>query len=253
MKQHAIRGFAAALVLALAQGPALAQEESGGDYARLWRIDYMQGQWSEFIEAFDAHVEWRRDNGETWTWMAFRPVTGDRLNSIFVRSGDHTLAEMDEYEAFQAKASEHWNGSVDQYVESYVTWITENDEELGSWPEEEPNLIQAYSYRLKPGGEPAFNAALRKIDEGLVKVNWGEPYAIARVLSGSDGNEVWLILPYESYADMAEPDKTFAEALSEAWGEKEAGKLMKQISGAYESVDEILVRFDPEHSLILEE
>ncbi|MBA3563773.1 MAG: hypothetical protein H0W33_07150 [Gammaproteobacteria bacterium] len=199
-------------------------------------------------------MKWRRDNGETWSWMTWRPVTGDRMNSIYVRSGEHTLADMDAYEEFSAKAGAHWNRTVDQYVESYATWITETDSDLEVWPEDlQPNLIQAYTYRLKPGGDRSFDAALKKIHQGLVKVNWGEPFSISRVISGSDGNEVSVILPYENYADMAEPEKSLVAALSEAFGEEEAGKLMKQITSSYASVDEVLVRFDPERSLILEQ
>ncbi|CAN5189654.1 hypothetical protein BH24PSE2_BH24PSE2_24190 [soil metagenome] len=267
MKIRAFFGFAGALMLALAQGPALAQnqqqraqeqqqreqgqQDTQGTYARMYRIDYVPGKGAEFMEAFDAHVQWRRDNGETWDWMTFRPVTGDQLNSIYVRSGEHTLAEMDDYEQFAAKANEHWDSTVDPLVESYASWITQEDPELSSWPDDlRPNLIQAYTYRMKPGGQQQFDAALKKIHEGLVKVNWGESYSIDRVVSGSDGNEVSIVFPFESYADMAEPDKSFMAALSEAWGEKEAGKLIKQISDSYASMDEVLVRFDPEHSLI---
>lgn len=166
---------------------------------------------------------------------------------------EHTLADMDAYQAFEDKANEHWDSTVDQYVQSYSSWISRADEEIESWPEDlEANLIQVFTYHVKPGHDQQFNEAMQKIHEGLVEVNWSEPYAVDRVVSGAPGTLVSLVLPFRDFADMADPEKSFDAALAEAHGKGEAGKLMEQISDAYDHVDEVLVRVDPELSLMLD-
>lgn len=246
--------YVAALVLALALWPAFSQEAPAGNYTKGWRIDVMSGMYGEFMDALEQHIQWRRDNGETWTWIMYRPVTGEHMNAIYVRSPEHTLADMDAYQEFEDKAAEHWSGTVDQYVESSASWISRVDEEIWSWPDDlQPNLIQVFVYTVKPGHEQQFNEGMQKVHEALVEVNWGEPYALEHVVSGGSGGQVTLALPYRDYADMAEPEKSFDAALAEGAGEREAGEIMEQISSAYDHVEEFLVMVDREHSIFQEE
>lgn len=246
--------YVAAFGLALAMWPAFSQESPAGNYTKGWRVDVMPGMYGEFMQALEEHIQWRRDNGETWTWIAYRPVTGEHINSIYVRSPEHTLADMDAYQEFEGKAGEHWDGTVDQYVESVASWISRADEEISSWPEDlRPSLIQVFVYNVKPGHHQQFNEAMRKIHQALVEVNWSEPYEIEHIVSGGPGYQVTIARPYTDFADMADPEKSLNAALGEGAGEREAGEILEQFSGALDHVEEFLVMVDPEHSIFQEE
>ncbi|MGH8495316.1 MAG: hypothetical protein ACREVN_04215 [Gammaproteobacteria bacterium] len=253
MNSKAIRAGFAALALVLMQSPAFAQEDPSDNYAQMWRFDIKPGMYNDFMQAFSQHIAWRRENGETWTWMTYMPLAGERMYSVWVRSDGHTLADFDTYAEYGRKAEEHWFGTVDQYVGSYESWISQTVETLEFWPEDTQfELFQAFTYHVKPGFERQFDEAAKMVHDGLVKVSWNEPHSFDRLISGAGGYLMTLVLPYRNFADMAEPEKTFDEALAEAYGEKRAGELMMQIAESYGEVEEVLVRVDREHSITLD-
>ena len=63
-----------ASMLAL-QGLAVAEEDDALPIVEEWSISAKVGSESAFMDALKAHVIWRRDNDDPWTWNLYTPQT----------------------------------------------------------------------------------------------------------------------------------------------------------------------------------
>lgn len=55
------------------------QWPDGGNLARMWVVVPKPGMDRQLEEAMKTHNKWRQENGESWHWNTYHPVTGEHL------------------------------------------------------------------------------------------------------------------------------------------------------------------------------
>jgi hypothetical protein len=67
------------------------------------------GMAAQFEAAVNAHTQWRKDNGDPWTWGVSVYDTGEHFGTYSVFSGGHSWADFDAYDAgFGPRGLLHW-------------------------------------------------------------------------------------------------------------------------------------------------
>ena len=151
--------------LGLVSQNVLAQQNN---LARIYFIEAKSGVRAGLETALKQHTEWRKEQGDPWTWSVMQVVNGENLGSYVIRSGEHTWADFDAYDAgFGPKADVHFNATVASLVESASSALTSIDTTNVNWhPNNDAvNLISVTTFHLKPGKGPAFTQAVK----GLAK------------------------------------------------------------------------------------
>ena len=81
-----------ALLLGLASQNAWAQQNN---LARIYFIEAKVGMAAGFETALKQHAEWRKEQGDPWSWFVWQVVNGENLGSFVIRSGDHAWGDFD--------------------------------------------------------------------------------------------------------------------------------------------------------------
>lgn len=117
-------------------GPALAEEDSSFPVVEEWIISAKAGSESEFMAALKAHVIWRRENHDPWTWDLYGPETGRMDAGILIRSTGHKYSELGAYAEsdFNQMAGRHWDETVAPYS-GVATRYLRFQTDAGNWPD----------------------------------------------------------------------------------------------------------------------
>ena len=149
-----------ALVLGFAGQDAWAQDNN---LARVYFMDAKTGMQAGLETALKQPAEWRKAQGDPWTWNVMQVVNGEHLGRFIARSGGHSWGDFDEYDMeFGEKASVHFNATVAPLLESATSAITSVDTTNINWhPNNDAvNLISVTTFHLKPGNGQAFTQAI---------------------------------------------------------------------------------------------
>lgn len=226
------------------------EDEKETKIGRLYRVT---GDGPEFMDALTKHIEWRRKNKDPWAWWAWEEVNGDNLGTIYFYSGDHSWADLDAYEEF--KGGEHFQATVLPHVAEITSIIDMSDESISHWhPEpEKVQYISVIDFHLKPGKHADFKKVVDQYHKVLRENDHPGYYGFNWTLNGGSGGIVTLLLPYESWADMQEPEETMQELLYRVLGKEEAMKLDQDFAKTFSSSQSCIVKFIPELSVMPKE
>jgi hypothetical protein len=239
------------LCVTFASGALVAQ----ADIARVYQFKPKQGMSAGFQSAFSQHVEWRKQNGETWNWSTFEVINGDEVGTFIVRSGSHTWPDFDAYDAgFGPRGSENFSATVLPLVDWYTNSIASTDTTNVRWPEVDPGflLFQTVTYHLKPDHMQQFWQGIGKFHQAIEQTDYPVNYAFTIPENGGKGPTVTLVLPYKSWAEFAGPDQPMDAMMVEVYGEEEAMAIFTEFASCYTAVESAVLRFRPELSVILE-
>lgn len=251
---RAIRALFLVVLVAVA-ALAAAREVRAQNIARTYVMTPAPGQSQAFEKALTAHARWRAQAGDPWNWAVYQVVDGENLGSFVVRSGGHTWADLDAYDAgFGQQGDARFNADVGPLLAHISSSITQEDTTLARMPEgpEGYNLVHVTHYHVKPEQGQAFHALLGKIHKAIVDSDWPVHYAFANTVSGADGQSVIMAGFHDSWADFAEPDPSFDRMLADAYGQEEAGKMMQAFGDAVWGWDSMTLRFRPDMSVMHE-
>ena len=82
------------LMVLLVSFPALAQE--GPSTVTKWYLFTVKsGHDLQWEEAYQEHLDWRRQHKDTWTWQTYMIVSGERLGQYLTMSSGHRWADFD--------------------------------------------------------------------------------------------------------------------------------------------------------------
>ncbi len=128
---------AAGLLVCLVAHPALAQSEPE-NIARSYTLDPKPGMASQLEDAMKAHIAWRKQHNDPWTWTVFQVVNGDNFGQYLVRSGNHRWADLDAYDRWTVttEANAHFTTTVGPYLESFTSRITQVNSNLSRFPDD---------------------------------------------------------------------------------------------------------------------
>lgn len=226
-----------AFLLTLA-APVIAQDGPPGDIAEMWVMHVDSSRAGEFESAFKQHLALRTENEDPFNWQVFMANTGDSLGTYYVRTCCFAWSGRDDYEAWEAshpQVQEHWNADVHPNVSSYEHHFEQMDFANSYWPADMPvpKFVGVTDFKIKQGGYREFNAAKEAMSQIAINEGWGgdeNQWAWGSMINGPA--VVSLVIPYSDYADMADPDTTFFEFLTEQAGAEEAGAIFERFNSA---------------------
>lgn len=239
----------AALLLAVMSQSAWAQMNS---LAQLYTVKPKAGMEIGFQTALKQHAEWRAQNKDPWSWTTYEVVQGENLGSFVIRSGDHSWADFDTYDAgFGPVGNVQFQATVAPLVESTTASISTLDTAHVRLPDDmsKMTLLQVVTYYLKPDQGQRFNEVVGKFHSAIVKTDYPAYYAFVNQVAGSVGPAVTLVLPFENWAAFEEPDKPMAAMLAEVYGKKEAAKMSEEFSNCFTRIETSVLRVRPDLSV----
>ena len=241
----------AALTLINGMSPAVAQDDDKNDgLAQVVLITAKDGQEKALEEAITAYHHYMADKKGAWRYKWYSIVTGPDTGKYIARSGDHNWEDFDAEHDWDEEAGARFVSEVQPHIADADFMITRTDDEVGMWPES----MDGYKYfsitnwYVKAGQSKKFNDGLKKIDKALNDGGFPSYYAFTHPVSGGKGNQVTLVSPRKSFADMAPKEPKFIDVMSEALGEEETGAFLADWSLSYKVGNNYLLKYRPKLS-----
>jgi hypothetical protein len=219
-------------------------------YARTYSVTPKDGMVAQFEAALQAHVRWRIENNDPWTWGMSTVEVGENLGQYGIRSGGHSWADFDAYDAgFGPDGLVHWNATVAPLVESVSSAITTTNQAISNPPPagRATAFVNVVTFQLRPGRELRFTQAITRATEILLEHNFGGYYVwSSTVAGGGPGPSMRLVSFHTSWADMAEPDPTFEAIMVQALGQDGFMEWASEIGETYRGIESITLRIRPD-------
>lgn len=213
------------------------------------------GNPAAFEAAFKEHIEWRKANGDTWSWEVYDVATGE-FGKYYIRSANHSWADMDAYEAgeFAQAAQAHWMSTVQPTVESVSNTISAMNEDIVRLPDDVSalRLFQVTEFHLKSGHEQDFLAGIAKFHEVIVEEDIPFNYVMSSLIAGGVGPTMTFVALSNNWAGFAsaDGDSAMGAAMVEKYGAEEAAEVLKQVLGAISWQETQILRLRPELSML---
>lgn len=214
--------------------------------------DVKTGHGAEFEAALQKHVEWRKQQGDPWTWMVYQVVNGENLGDFYIRSGDHSWGDFDAYGEFSAKGAMEFNKTVTPHTDAIKGTISAVDMENSLWPEDAStvNLLSVTLFHLKPGQGPVFNQAVTQAVKVIKEHNRPVHFGFENMINGLNAGAVALIEPHENWASMQGPEEDLGAFMMRVMGQEEAMKLFQQFDSTYDRAESMVLMVRPDLSVL---
>ncbi len=253
MKKVSFIVSAAALLLPL--GVLADGHEEEPSLTDVWIMMPKRGMEAQFSEAVTAHMARRKEAGEERSWNAYTVAVGHKIGPVQFRACCFDWADQDAYLAadYQATLGADWNENVDQYVDHYHHYIEEIDRENSHWEDGEATEGPYYgvtTWHWKEGAGPAPSEMRKKLSQiAMEEGGWADSGRNWMWLSRMGGKPVLMIVaPFSSYADMAPPETTFFDMVSEKVGAEDASEMFTTFGSGFSSSDYTVWQHAPELS-----
>ncbi len=241
----------AALTLINCMSHAVAKDDEKNDgLAQVVLITARDGQEKALEEAITAYHHFMADKKGAWRYQWYSIVTGPDTGKYIARSGNHNWADFDAEHDWDEEAGASFINNVQPHIADADFTIAKTDDELGIWPEsmEGYKYFSITNWYVKAGQGKAFNDGLKKINEALKGGGFPSYYAFTHPVSGGRGDQVTLVSPRKSFADMAPKEPSFYEVMNKALGEEETTAFLAEWSTTYKVGDKFLLEYRPELS-----
>ncbi len=237
--------------LLFAGAPLVAQKSPDLGEVTVWKVK--DGAAAAFAEGRKKHMDFHRQQKDTWTWYTWEIVNGDRAGQFITGSFGHYWKDFDGREAFDALDSV----DVAKTFGPHATMVT-----TGTWamvPEMSrtrpdttgpPKFSQLTHYQVKLAEVPDFEDAVKEISAALTKIEWPVYSTWYRLVSGGEGPHYVLSTARASWADFAPTEKSLLEGLTEAVGARRATELLDTVRGATKSLYTEVMAYRPELSYL---
>jgi hypothetical protein len=239
-------------ILALALLPATTQAQ---DMTRFWEFTPKAGNTPAFVEAFRAHVEYRKELGDPWSWYVYETVVGKDFGKFYVASWNHTWADFDAYDQWEngAAASAHFQATVSPLVEEMTTNISQSNRQMERMPADPnwvPGFVNVTTFFINPAKQGQFNEMIMKWHEAIEAADMDVYYASDFLAAGGEGPLFSIAIMGDNWASFAEPDPTMEQVMVAHFGEEEAMEIFTSFGESYHYYDNMIVRPRPDLSLI---
>jgi len=148
------------------QGVTMAEEDMSLPMVAEWVIPAKAGFQKEFMDALKAHVVWRRDNKDPWTWNLYTQQTGRTDAGVLARSSGHTYVDISTYSEseFGQKAARHWEETVAPYTDVSTRYLRFQTP-MSYWPDETYDYLLILQVDAKPDGDATLLKAAKVLDD----------------------------------------------------------------------------------------
>ena len=242
------------LALVVATSVGISATASGQDnLARTYNVTPQAGMGAQFETALREHAQWRTANNDPWTWSVSVAETGENVGTYGIRSGGHSWADFDAYDAgFGPQGLVHWNSTVAPLVESITSTISRADEDLSRPPPDGFNLafVTVTQFQLRPGREFQANQFIGQATEILKEGGFPDYWVWASPVSGGGpGPYMNLVGLHSSWEDMADPDPSFEAVMMAKLGEEGFMEWMSNFGATFRGVESWTLRLRPDLSV----
>ncbi len=230
-RQLSVWALAAALSTAFLVQADSHTDKAPPNLADTWVVHVRHGHEGEFEAAFKAHVEARKAVGDPRAWQVYTPVVGEDFGHYVIRSCCFEWADQDAYDAWSLESNmgEHWNQNVHAHVKRYAHYLNLIDFENSHWPQDvKANFVGVTVWDVKPGGYGPMSAARVALSKAAKEHGWTRHWSWSESVGGQGA--LIIASPYKNYADMAPPEPSFFDFVSEKLGAEEAQKLFSEFS-----------------------
>jgi hypothetical protein len=208
-----------------------------GSLADVWVMTVKPANQQAFEEAFKEHAAYRKEQGEAFEWDVYTPVTGESFDMYVIQACCFSWADLDKREAWEADTPEitqNWATTAAQYVENYAHFYDDYDMSNSHWPEggNSPPYVGVTDYFIKPGHGSKFAAAKAKLSQIAINQGWAQEHHWAWSNRVGGSPTVSIVVPFDSFADMADDEVSFAEFLTQHMGAEGAEEVFSDVSGA---------------------
>ncbi len=225
------------LLMLLCVAPLVGAADKPEAVASTWVIWFKPGHDADFEAAIKAHAAWRKQAGDPMRWRMYTPVVGEDLDYIVIRSEGHQWADFDAEESWGRKADsgKAFNDQVGAHVAKVAHYFGADDKENSFWTDNKNYRYYGVSrVRFRPGAESDFFDAIKTVVAGAKAGKYPRSWSIDRLIGGS--NDINVVWPYTSYADMKRVEPSFAEILATHLGSAAESKaLLNRLGAAIES------------------
>jgi len=217
--------FILAFVLFLAL-PLLAQEKPG-TVATVFIVKPKAGMRQQFEQANKRHMEWHRQQKDTWAVIVWEIVSGDRIGQYEYYTFGHHWKDFDSHAKFDEADTADYMTNVGPYVEPLVARYYIRHPELSRPMGGVATLAENVEYHLNVGGESDFLMAVRRVHEAIQKSNYPVYYHLNELYNGGEHPTYVFVFPHKNWADFEPPEETFLTMLEKAYGRDEAESVLK--------------------------
>jgi hypothetical protein len=239
-------------VLLLGVVPALAQTQPK-TVAEVYFVTAKPGATADFEAAAKRHMQWHRQQNDTWTWLAWQVVDGDQIDQYVVGTFGHDWKDFDDKAKFEEEDDANAMSVIGPYIQSLSSsfYALRPDLSLtrptpGSQP---PAYSSVTRVLLKPGGTMAAEEAIKEVNAAIKKSNWpAKPSAWYELLNGGEGPTLVIVGAREKWADFQPPEKEFGEMLGETYGKMGAENLFHKFYGSVRTFHSQIIKFRPDLS-----
>jgi hypothetical protein len=224
----------AVLVGALLPAAALAQE---GPISRSYTLTVRAADITAFEEAYLRHVDWHRQQNDSWTWTMWSSDTGD-LGRYIVISGGHTWTDFDSPPVDEAADGADALARFGGYLTSVSSGLARIMADVSRPAADPVPMVHVIEYELKAGKEGDFLQVVGKFKEAADQASWPLHYLWVDMVSSGGGADYALVLQHESWASFAPQEMSPTAVLENAFGRQEAQSLLDMFTGTIETSSE---------------
>jgi hypothetical protein len=231
----------AIIFLGILSSSVLAQDaaatDTGGDAAFLFAYHPKQGARALFQEGYRRHLEWHEQREDSLPWYAWWVVTGDRTG-MFV---DGTFGIT--FSAFDARIDPQGDGAdfaqtTAPFADPAFRRVLRLRRDLSTVTRLESRsasrLLQVSEVRLRPGGNAEFENVLRAVREAQSGSASLPAYTWYELIDGGQRPTYLLMVPAESWSDLASSAVGLSGLIAETGQNAEAGN--RRLADLVESV-----------------
>lgn len=231
--------------------PAQAEEEGSEDIARVVVITAKDGHDESLIKAITDYHHWiaNFDGHHRYNW--YQILTGPDTGKYVARTTGHNWADFDAEYEWQKEAGKVFRSNVAPHIENMQVHYTSNMDEFSNWPEsfEGYSLYSVSDWYVKNGQWGPFRKGLKTVVDALKAGGFPNYWGFLSMESGGYGGQIRIVGAQKNWADLSDPDPSFAKIMSEALGgDEEFQSFMTEWSSTYKPGRNWLVKHMPEAS-----
>jgi hypothetical protein len=241
---------ALAAVSPLLLAPAASAQAPAGNVGQIFVNKVKPGAQQQYERARKRHMEWHKKKGDTWEWLTWEIVTGERSGQYIVGSFGHSFKDFDGREQFEAEDAVDAAANMGPFEESSVESLYLFRADL-SMPPSGPRptkFSQITHFYLKPEGVPHFVEGVRKVAEAAKKTNYPLHPLWYQLFNGGEGPAFVLVSPRNSWAEFQPPDKTLDAMVEEALGKVPGAAALSSLRKSIRHTYTETARFRPDLS-----
>ena len=230
---------------------AVAQDEEANDgIAQIVLITAKDGHAKALEEAITAYHHYVADKEGAFRWQWYSILTGPETGKYVARTGGHNWGDLDATHDWDDEVGDKFASDVQPHIASAEVIIRRTKDDVGIWPDslDDYPYFSVTTWHIKQDQGKAFNDGLKKIDAALKEGGFPVYYTFSSAVSGGKGEQVNLVIPRKSFADMAPKEPSFDDIMNKAMGEEGAAAFLAEWSQTYYTGQNRLIKYRPKLS-----